>query len=45
MREQIETVVSAVLAKPQAGARLLVGVAGPPATGKSTFSQALVNCT
>lgn len=42
MRDGIDLVVSAILAKHQPGERLIVAVAGPPASGKSTFSEALV---
>lgn len=42
MRDRIDLAVSAILGERQSGERLLVAVAGPPGSGKSTFSEALV---
>ena len=39
--EMVETLLGQVLAAPRAGRRKVVAVAGAPASGKSTFSEAL----
>ena len=42
MTRELADVVSEIVARHESGARSIVAVAGPPATGKSTFAEALL---